>query len=305
LYGQAATLDILALGATVQPGISTWVALGAMFAGLTLKTALFPLHFWLPGAHGAAPAPVSALLSGLVVKASFYLLLRLWLQVFPVGLPEPAQLLGVLGAAAILWGSVQALRQERLKMLLAYSTVAQLGYLFLIFPLSLTAAAQTAWLGVLVFIVSHALAKSSMFLSAGNILHQLGHDRVRELDQVARREPVTLFAFGLAGVSLIGLPPSGGFVAKWLLIEASVASGQWWWVLIMAVGAFFAAAYVFRVIGHAFNTGNAVERPRTVAPSMIGAALFLALGAVALGFLAVAVDDLRQIGWPMVAEGAP
>jgi multicomponent Na+:H+ antiporter subunit D len=96
--------------------------------GLMLKTALFPFHFWLPPAHGSAPAPVSALLSGLVVKGSFYILLRLWFDLFPQELTRPiAMLPAALGAAAILWGSMQALVADRLKMLVAYSTVAQLG----------------------------------------------------------------------------------------------------------------------------------------------------------------------------------
>jgi formate hydrogenlyase subunit 3/multisubunit Na+/H+ antiporter MnhD subunit len=304
LYGQYATLDILALGPLVGSSTVTWVAMAAMFAGLTLKTALFPLHFWLPGAHGAAPAPVSAVLSGLVVKAAFYLLMRLWLQVFPIDLPGPGQLLGILGTLAILWGSLQALRQERLKMLLAYSTVAQLGYLFLVFPLATTTAADTAWLGGLMFIASHALAKSALFLSAGNILYHKGHDRVSELDEVARHEPFTLFAFALAGVSLIGLPPSGGFSAKWLLMQAAIESGQWWWVLVMVAGAFFAAAYVFRVLGHAFTPGRGEPLPRAVAPSMTAATLVLALGAISLGLLAVPVDALRLIGWPLAAVAA-
>lgn len=306
LYGRYGVLDIVTLGAVLEPDVLTWAAMGAMFAGLALKTALFPMHFWLPGAHGAAPAPVSALLSGLVIKASFYLAIRLWLQVFRLDNPALDQVVGALGAAAILWGSVQALRQQRLKMLLAYSTVAQVGYLFLVFPLAEGLVAQTAWLGALMHIASHALAKSAMFLSAGNILHHQGHDRVDELDEVARRTPVTLFAFGLAGVSLIGLPPTGGFTAKWLLLQAAVESGQWWWVLVMIAGAFFAAGYVFRVIGHAFTPGEAVDESRLVAPAMTGAALFLALGAVLLGFLAVSVDGLRQIGWPLLwaATGA-
>jgi formate hydrogenlyase subunit 3/multisubunit Na+/H+ antiporter MnhD subunit len=272
--------------------------MATMFAGLMLKTALFPLHFWLPGAHGAAPAPVSAVLSGLVIKASFYVLVRLWLQLFPAPLSGPDQLLGLLGSAAVLWGSIQALRQERLKMLLAYSTVAQIGYLFLVFPLSGTIAAQTAWLGGLMFIASHALAKSSLFLCAGNILHHYGHDRVHKLGEVARGEPVTLFAFGLAGISLIGLPPSGGFSAKWLLIQAALASGQWWWVLVIVGGGFFAAVYVFRVLSDGLTATNGVHERQIAVPAMAGAALFLALGATLVGFLTVPMDALRQIGWP-------
>ena len=106
-----------------------------MTAGLLAKTALFPLHLWLPPAHAGAPAAASAVLSALVVKASFVLLLRLWFGAVPALPPAVAPLLAALGAAAILVGSLVALRQARLKLLVAYSTVAQIGYLFLIFPL--------------------------------------------------------------------------------------------------------------------------------------------------------------------------
>jgi multicomponent Na+:H+ antiporter subunit D len=111
-------------------------AMALMVAGLVLKSALFPLHFWLPQAHAMAPAPVSALLSALVVKAAYMILLRLWFEVFPLltlsGRPPARRS----AAAAIVWGSLMALRQERLKLLIAYSTVAQIGYLFLVFPLA-------------------------------------------------------------------------------------------------------------------------------------------------------------------------
>ena len=108
-----------------------------MTAGLLAKTALFPLHLWLPPAHAGAPAPASAVLSALVVKGSFLIIVRLWFDVMP-GLPGQAamQILATLGAAAIVFGSVLALRQARLKLLVAYSTVAQIGYLFLMFPLA-------------------------------------------------------------------------------------------------------------------------------------------------------------------------
>ena len=145
LYHAFGSVDIATLAGRIAPVPAAWTALGLMSAGLILKTALFPLHFWLPPAHASAPSPVSAVLSALVIKASFYILLRLWLTLFgPLGSDGVAALLGLLGAAAVLWGSVQALRQTRLKLLVAYSTVAQIGYLFLAFPLA-AAAAVTAW----------------------------------------------------------------------------------------------------------------------------------------------------------------
>lgn len=139
LYHGYGSVDIALLAQRVDDSPTARAALALIGAGLVLKTALFPLHFWLPPAHASAAAPVSAVLSALVVKASFYILLRLWLTIFaPLG-EGIDNLLGLLGAAAILWGSVQALRQTRLKLLVAYSTVAQIGYLFLAFPLAVAA----------------------------------------------------------------------------------------------------------------------------------------------------------------------
>lgn len=142
LYGAYGTLDITLLAQRVQPVPATVVAAALMTIGLLAKTALFPLHLWLPPAHAGAPAAASALLSALVVKGSFFLVIRLWLDVMPgIVTPAAGQLLAALGAAAILFGNVVALRQKRLKLLIAYSTVAQIGYLFLMFPLAAGLAA--------------------------------------------------------------------------------------------------------------------------------------------------------------------
>jgi multicomponent Na+:H+ antiporter subunit D len=265
LYTAYGTLDLAALAVRVEPQPATSVALVLMTGGLLAKSALFPLHFWLPMAHANAPAPVSAALSALVVKAAFYLLLRLWLDVFDVALTAAAAgLLGLLGAAAVLWGSWQAWRAARLKLLAAYSTVAQLGYLFLFLPLLLAAPAgdakDTVFGAMVLFALSHGFAKSALFLGAGVIQQHAGHDRIAELGGTARALPVTTFVLALAGVALIGLPPSGTFLAKWQLLSAAIAVGQWIWLPVVAIGSLLAGAYVFRVLGHAFAPGEGIGR---------------------------------------------
>jgi formate hydrogenlyase subunit 3/multisubunit Na+/H+ antiporter MnhD subunit len=299
LYHGYATVDIASLAQRVQASPLVSVAMALMSAGLLLKTALFPLHFWLPPAHASAPTPVSALLSALVVKASFYILLRLWLEVFPAPGVAFAQLLGLLGAAAVLWGGVQALRQTRLKLLIAYSTVAQLGYLFLAFPL----ATVIAWKGMLFLLLSHALAKAAMFMAAGNILRFQGHDRIADLDRVAQRLPLTLTTFALAGVSSMGLPPSGGFIAKWLLLDAALRTGQWWWALVLILGGLLAAAYVFKVIGYSFTQAEVPRYPRAVPKAMEWPALALALAAIGMGLIAPWPLALMDIGLPFGGGG--
>src|SRR5690606_7418454 len=137
LYSSYGTLDMALLAGRVSAEPATVIATGLMSAGLLAKTALFPFHAWLPPAHAGAPAPASALLSALIVKASFYILFRLWFDVLPpLAGSGMTVTLGTLGALAAIYGSLQAIRQQRLKLIVAYSTVAQLGYLFLVFPVA-------------------------------------------------------------------------------------------------------------------------------------------------------------------------
>ena len=297
LYGSYGTLDIGLLRGLVRMDTPTILAAALMTTGLIAKSALFPLHLWLPPAHAGAPAAASALLSALVVKGSVYLLIRLWIFVMP---PQAAgaamQILAGLGAAAILLGSLVALRQARLKLLIAYSTIAQIGYLFFMFPLVL-AGGSGAWLGGVLQAVSHAFAKASMFLGAGLIAKALGHDRIAGLGGVARAMPVPLIAFGLAGLSLMGIPPSGGFTAKWLLLQSALETGQWWWAVVILAGGLLTGGYVFRVLVAAMGS---TETP--VGAAGIGMqekiVLLLALISVAMGLLPLYSFGLVEVGRP-------
>jgi multicomponent Na+:H+ antiporter subunit D len=305
LYGAHGTLALELMAGPAPAGRAVPAAAGLMTVGLLLKTALFPLHFWLPPAHGSALPPVSALLSGLVIKASFYILLRLWFEAFPSALtPAFAQMLGALGGIAVFWGGWLALRQDKLKMLIAWSTVAQIGYLFLVFPLASAASpadAITAWSGGVYQALSHAVAKAALFLSAGAMLQVTDEERVERMEGVGRHLPVSLFAFAVAGVSLMGLPPSGGFVAKWLLLDAALTSGQWWWAAVLILGSLLTAAYVFRVLRRCFLAPpeQAVFHPVPLVMPL--AALCLAGIALILGLAAVYPLRLLNAGAPFAA----
>jgi len=280
-------LDILRGIASAAPGLRA--ALALISVGLLLKTALFPMHFWLPPAHANALAPVSAILSGLVVKGSFYLIFRFWFDIFSPVIKTPAlDLLGILGAAAILWGAVQAMRQQRLKLLVAYSTVSQLGYLFIAFPLARIDSGLLVWKSVLFMALAHACAKSALFMAAGTIYLHLGHDRIKELTGVRAYLPITVFAYAIAGVNLMGLPPSGGFIAKWLLLTSSIASNQWWWGLVIMAGSLLASVYVYRVVSRLFviPPGKPVDRRQPHSTLLEWPALALALLSMLLGIFA-------------------
>lgn len=299
LYGVYGTVDLELLGSQFRSDLPSRCAIVLICVGLLVKTALFPLHFWLPAAHANAPVPASALLSGLVLKASFYVLLRLWFDVFPfTDLRMAGHLLGALAAAAILWGSVQAIRQNRLKRLVAYSTVAQIGYLFLVFALAAEPlAAWNAWSGTAYFVLSHACAKAAAFMAVGSLQYATGSDRIDDLAGIAKQQPVTMFAFALAGVGLMGLPPGGAFLAKWLLLNSAVAAGQWGLALVVLIGGLLAAIYVFRVVAKSFIVAD--QQPtRHVPRVMQWTPLVLALLSIALGIVALQPMELLEIGAP-------
>ena len=292
LYGSYGTLDIVLLSQRVHAEPAVFVAAALMTVGLLAKTALFPLHLWLPPAHAGAPAAASAVLSALVVKGSFFIVVRLWFEVMP-GLPGIAatQLLAGLGAAAIVFGSVVALRQERLKLLIAYSTLAQIGYLFLMFPLAFSAGSAQldsggALAGGLLQTISHATAKAAMFMSAGLIYAALGHDRIAGLAGIARALPMSVLVFALAGLALIGVPPSGAYLAKELLLQAATDTGQLWWAVAIQAGGILTSSYVVLVLVHALMPADEPVTSR-VRLSRIGqaAALALALCSLLLGLV--------------------
>lgn len=256
VYGQAGTLDLALAAGRLDDGPVTAAVLALTLVGMGAKMALFPLHSWLPVAHPAAPAAVSALLSALVIKASLFVLWRVFAAIGPetaLG-PALANAAAAAGAAGILWGGFMALRRDRLKTVIAYSTVAQVGYLVLMLPLMLDGgahgsdAAVAGWSGGVVLAVAHGLAKTAMFLAAGTLMVAYGSDRLGGLRGALARMPLTAATIGIAGVGLAGLPPTLGFVGKWQLLESSLAVGASWWVVVLLAGGLLTFAYVAKML---------------------------------------------------------
>lgn len=290
-------MPMLAVRADSSPAIV--VALLAVTAGVAMKAALFPLHAWLPIAHASAPTPASAVLSAAVATAGVYLLLRLWLGPFAgTWTMATAQGIGVVGAMGILYGSAQALRQQRIKLIVAYSTVAQLGYLLLLVPL---AQSPLAWQGAVYHAVTHGLAKAGIFLAAGNLILAIGNDRLQSLAGADHFAARNLLVIGVAGAAVAGLPPTGGFIAKWWLLSAALEQGQWWWVAVIALGSLLAAAYMFRILQYAMRQpekgAEAAERGREkqLPYALLWPPAALAALAVGLGFAGDVVAPFLQV----------
>ena len=317
MLGVHGTLDIAQIRVGLEGAVAStqgagdrvrWTSLAAvalMSTGLLAKTALMPLHLWLPPAHGGAPAPASAVLSARVVKGSFFLLFRLWLDLVP-NLPalNAGLLLGGLGVFAILLGNLMALMQARLKLLVAYSTLAQLGYLFLLFPLASGASGGIAATAALIQVVSHALAKAALFLLAGRILVGFGHDRLAELGGFGRIMPLTLLVMLVAGLALVGLPPSGGYLVKSLYGAAAAELGAWWWRPALELGGLLSAAYLARILAIAVRPvsgeGGASIREGPVKASFrdLPVPMVLASCALLLGLVPPTVLSVMDIARP-------
>jgi multicomponent Na+:H+ antiporter subunit D len=313
VWRETGSLAFDAIGPDLVASPTGWLALSIISTGLLLKVPLVPIHVWLPSAHALAPGAVSPILSAVVVKSAFALLVRLWMLSAPELVTRAAaQLLGALGVLAIIWGSVLALRAVHVKRLVAYSTVAQLGFLFLLVPL-VQAGALEAWQGGVLYAIAHALAKAALLMAAAVLVEDAGRPDVTALPGAAARCPLAVFAIGISALSLVGLPPSGGFVAKWYLLVASLRSGQWWWLPPILLGSLLTAAYLLRLIKPAFDT-TSTDPATSISPtttstlptttSRRGAlALGLALTTVVLGLRPTELLELLGVGGPSPLSG--
>ncbi|QIB53155.1 complex I subunit 5 family protein [Pseudomonas sp. OIL-1] len=223
------------------------LAFALMIGGLGVKAALVPLHGWLPQAM-VAPAPVSALLHAVaVVKAGAFGIVRVVYDVYGV---EPVQALGLnvpllaLAAATILYGSIKALQQQELKKRLAYSTVSQVSYIIL----GVALMGPMAAVGALAHLVHQGLMKVTLFYCAGNFAETLGIHHIRELDGVGRRMPLTMAAFTLGALGMIGVPPTAGFISKWYLGLGALEVGWDGVLLVLVISGLLNAAYFLPLI---------------------------------------------------------
>ncbi|ALO45032.1 complex I subunit 5 family protein [Pseudohongiella spirulinae] len=255
IYAQYQTLNLVHLASISSDNTLTRLALVLMTAALMLKGALWPLHLWLPAAHASAPTAVSALLSGIVVKAPLFILWLIWTELAP---PELAKQVGpavaAAGMIALSAAGWSAMRTPYIKVLVAYSTIAQLGYALMALGLLMSWQLPQLHIALWLFVIAHGLAKTSLFLAAGEMQGTLGTKRLSGLRGATQTVPVAMFAFAVAGGSLIGLPPSGGFLAKWVLLEPMLNQPQYWpWALGVLLGTLVSAAYIFRVVALSFD----------------------------------------------------
>ena len=251
LYMMTGTLNMADLAQRLPQVAETrtiLVALAFLTVGMSLKLALFPLHLWLPNAYCYAPSMVTAFLAATATKVGAYVLLRIFFTVFgaayvfeamPVG-----KILMTLAILAMFAASTVAIFQNDVKRMLAYSSVAQIGYIVL----GISFASVTGLTGGIVHLFNHAVTKGALFLVLGCVFLRLGSVRLDDMAGLGRAMPLTMAAFVVGGLSLIGLPLTVGFISKWYLILAAFEAGWWPVAVLVVASSLLAVVYVWRVV---------------------------------------------------------
>jgi multicomponent Na+:H+ antiporter subunit D len=255
LYMVTGTLNMQDLAARL-PAVTDTRTVRTAFAfltvGISLKLALFPLHLWLPNAYTYAPSVVSAFLSATATKVGVYILLRFVFTIFGASFAFQTMPLGpillVLALLAIFSASTVAIFQDNVKRMLAYSSVAQIGYMVL----GISFASLTGLTASILHLFNHALMKGALFLALGAVFYQLGSVQLTQFRGLGRRMPWTMAAIVIGGLSLIGVPLTVGFISKWYLVLAALESGWWPVAVLVLLGSLLAMVYVGRLVETAY-----------------------------------------------------
>ncbi|MEC9369643.1 MAG: monovalent cation/H+ antiporter subunit D family protein [Pseudomonadota bacterium] len=288
LYTMTGTLnlsDIAGRIGSIENSRPILAGLAFLTVGISLKLALFPLHLWLPNAYAYAPSTATAFLSATATKVAVYLLLRFLFSVFGVGfvfneLPVSEVLL-LLSLAAMFGASIVAVFQENIKRMLAYSSVAQIGYI----TLGVALANKSGLTGGIVHLFNHALMKGGLFLVMGAIVYRIGSVKIDDLAGIGRQMPLTMCAFVVAGLSIIGAPGTVGFISKWYLAAGSLELGLWWLAFLIVISSLISVVYIGRVVEAAwFREPSAAARKAKEPPlSMMGPMLLLVASTIYFG----------------------
>jgi NADH:ubiquinone oxidoreductase subunit 5 (subunit L)/multisubunit Na+/H+ antiporter MnhA subunit len=256
--------------------IPVWMVVLILF-GILSKSATFPLHNWLPDA-GVAPSPVTSLLhAAVLVKIGVYMYARLFVinlnvdTVFTVAVP-------VIAAVSALVSAGVALSSNDIKRIIAYSTISQLAFILL----GLSSGSKIGVLGAMLYILMHSVAKGGLFLCAGIVEHNLHTKDITKMGGLYKQMPVTAFAFAFCAFSVMGIPPFGGFFAKYLVINGIVSAGSVALAAVFIIGAIMTILYLLRLFVKVF-LGQTVSEVREGTPLMVGSVLLLALLSAALG----------------------
>ena len=268
-----------------------------MLVGFSVKAGMFPMHAWLPTAHPVAPAPASAVLSGVITKMGVLGVIRV---IFYLAGPDfirgswAQTAFMVLTLITVFMGSLLALREKQLKKRLAYSSVSQVSYILF----GLSTLSPLGFVGAMLHIACHSFIKNTLFMSAGAIIHETGITRADELTGIGRIMPKVMCMFTIVSLGLIGIPPTGGFISKWYLAQGALELGSaasWIGPAVLLCSALMTAGYLLPVSIHGYFPGEAALPEGHEAPAMMWVPmLVLALLSVVVGLFPNALITFVQ-----------
>jgi len=295
MYVMTGTLNMNDLALRL-PEVAHTNAVRAAFAfitiGLGIKAAMLPLHQWLPNAYTYSPSVVSTFLAATATKVAVYVMIRFQLTIFGIEfslLEMPFdKILMFLGTLGILGGSIYAIFQKNVKRMLAYSSIAQIGYILLAIGL----ASHDGFTAALLHMFNHALIKATLFMALGIIFFRFATTELSTMSGIAKTMPLTMAAFTIAGLSLIGVPGTAGFVSKWYLVTALLDASLWPLALLILVASVLTLIYVGRVIEVAYFR----EAPEGVKQQKIPKTMLIALWIFALSNIYFGLNTDISVG---------
>lgn len=311
MYMMTGTLNLADLAILIPEVADTRTILAALAfltVGLCLKLALFPLHLWLPNAYTYAPSTVTVFLASTATKVAIYALIRVYFTVFgQVEIVDTAAIeliWTVLAVVGMFVGSIIAIYQSNIKRMLAYSSVAQVGYIIL----GLSFVSTTGVAAGIVHVFNHALMKGALFMAMGCIFYSIGSSQLKDMAGLGKKMPFTMAAFIGGGLSLIGVPLTVGFVSKWYLIQAALDEGMWFIAVLILASSLLAVIYIWRVVEVAYFSPSAPGTDAAVceAPlSMLVPMWILVAGSVYFGVDATTTMDIALDAADFLLGGQP
>ncbi len=306
MTGSLNMTDLAQLLPAVADTRTVQVALAFIVVGFGVKLAIFPLHAWLPNAYTYAPSAVTAFLAATATKVAVYALIRIIFTVF--GEIDVFETYGVrsavmaLAIAGMFVGSAVAIYQNNVKRLLAYSSVAQIGYMIL----GVSMGGATGMAGGIIHLFNHALMKGGLFMALGCAFYVIGSVKLDDLAGLGKRMPITAAAFVAGGFSLIGVPLTVGFISKWFLIRGALEVGMWPVAMLILLSSLLAVIYVWRVVEVMYFRAAPEGSEAQEAPWSLLAPTWILLGAAFyFGIDATTTSDIAMRAAQTLLGGAP
>lgn len=310
MYSLTGSLNMADLSALLQDKMDSpliVMAIGLLIAAFGIKAALFPFHGWQPDSYTFSHPGAAPLISGAMSKVPAYAMLRFFFYLFGAQhlfVQHGLTVIGICGALGIILGSVMAIAQDDFRRMLAYSSVAQIGYI----AVGLAIGSIYGLIGAVLHIINHAFMKGSLFMVIGGIQYRFGEFRISQLGQIGKKMPFTVFTLCVAALGMIGIPPTGGFFSKWYIMLGSMQTGQYIYVAVLVLSSLLNAVYFFRVLENVFiNPDPGLKEIHPAAGKlelplqMLIPIIVFGIAILALGFCnASIVDGIIKLGLPEV-----